>query len=52
MVHGVGITLYKDKKDIWPPLPLWISSDSFKEVKEAQVEVDILKYFHFGEQRF
>jgi hypothetical protein len=24
MIHGVGATLYRDKKAIWPPFPLWV----------------------------
>jgi hypothetical protein len=35
IVHGVGATLYRDKKAIWPPLPLWVGSYSFEYVKEA-----------------
>jgi hypothetical protein len=52
VVHGVGATLYRDKKAIWPPLPLWVGSYSFKDVKEAQDEVDILTSFHFREEIF
>jgi hypothetical protein len=51
MIHGVGACLYRDKKAIWPPLPLWVGSYSFKEIKESQAEVNTLASFHFGEER-
>jgi hypothetical protein len=52
IIHGVGATLYRDKKSIWPPLPLWVGSYSFKDIKEAQDKVNTLEYFHFGEEIF
>ena len=42
--------IYKDKKANKPPLPLWVESYSFKDVKESQDEVNILAYFHFREE--
>jgi hypothetical protein len=42
MINGVGEMLYRDKKEIWPPLPLWIGSYSFTNTKQAQDEVDVL----------
>jgi len=52
MIHGIGETLYHDKKAIWPPLPLWVRSYSFESIKKSQSEVDTLISFHFGEERF
>jgi hypothetical protein len=52
MIHGVGVALNRDKKLIWPPLPLWVGSYSFKDIKESQEEMDTLNYFTFGEERF
>jgi hypothetical protein len=52
VIHGVRDSLYRDKKSIWPPLPLWVGSYSFRSIKQAQVEVDMLLSFHFGEERF
>jgi hypothetical protein len=50
MVHGVGTTLYKEKKSIWPPFPLWVWLYSFEYVKQAQAEVDTLTSFYFREK--
>jgi hypothetical protein len=50
LVYGVGATLNRDKKMIWPPLPLWVGAYSFKDVKKAQAEVDTLASFHFNKK--
>jgi hypothetical protein len=52
VIHGVGVTLYHKKKDIRPLLPLWIGSYSFASLKQAQVEVDTLLSYGFGEEQF
>lgn len=52
LVNGVGAVLVRDKKLTWPPLPFWLGSYCFKDVKEAQAKVDTLEKFHFGEERF
>jgi hypothetical protein len=52
VVHVVSAALYRDKNPIWPPLLLWIRSYSFEDIKVAQVEVNILAYFHFGAEIF
>jgi hypothetical protein len=44
--------LYRDKKAIWPPLPLYIDTYLFSNTKKIQEEVDILLSYHFGEERF
>lgn len=35
LVNGVGAVLVRDKKLTWPPLPFWLGSYCFKDVKEA-----------------
>jgi hypothetical protein len=52
MIHGVGGMLYRGKKEIWPPLPLYIGVYSFSNTKQAQEEVNTLLSYHFGEERF
>jgi hypothetical protein len=52
IVHGVGAALYRNKKDIWPSLPLWIGSYCFASLKQAQAEVDTLLSYGFGEECF
>jgi hypothetical protein len=52
IIHGVRGMLYRSKKEIWPPLPLYIGNYFFENTKQAQVEVDILLSYHFGEERF
>jgi hypothetical protein len=52
VINGVREILYRDKKDIWPPLPLWIGAYSFTTAKQAQEEVDKFISYHFGEERF
>jgi hypothetical protein len=36
VIYEVRVALYGDKKDIYPPLPLWVGSYSFKSIKQAQ----------------
>jgi hypothetical protein len=50
-VHGVGASLARDKKSLWPPLPFHVGSYGFKDVKEAVAKAEILVTFHFGEER-
>jgi hypothetical protein len=52
IIHGVGAALYRNKKDIWPSLPLWIGSYSFASIKQAEDEVNTLLSYGFGEERF
>jgi hypothetical protein len=52
MIHGVGGLLYRRKKAIWPPLPLYIGIYSFSNTKQAEEEVNILLLYHFREERF
>jgi hypothetical protein len=52
IIHGVGGMLYRSKKSIWPPLPLYIGNYFFENTKQAQEEVDIFLSYHFGEERF
>jgi hypothetical protein len=52
IINGVGEILYRDKKAIWPPLPLWIDSYSFANTKKAQDEVDVFLSYHFREEIF
>jgi hypothetical protein len=42
----------KDKKGLWPPLPLYIGSYSINSVKLAKIEDEALAPYHFGEERF
>jgi hypothetical protein len=44
VINGVWGMLYKDKKSIWPPLPLYIDTYFFANTKQAQEEVDVLYY--------
>jgi hypothetical protein len=44
--------LYRGKKEIWPPLPLYVGIYSFSNTKKAQDEVNTLLSYHFGEERF
>jgi hypothetical protein len=41
IIHGVEGMLYRSKKSIWPPLPLYIGNYFFENTKQAQVEVDV-----------
>jgi hypothetical protein len=52
VINKVGEILYRDKKAIWPPLPLWIGTYSFSNTKQAQDEVDTLLSYHFREEIF
>jgi len=52
IIHGVGGMLYRSKKAIWPPLPLYIGNYLFENTKHAQTKVDILLSYHFREERF
>jgi hypothetical protein len=52
IIHGVRGMLYRSKKAIWPPLPLYIDNYFFENTKQAQTKVDILLSYHFGEERF
>jgi hypothetical protein len=52
VIHGVGGMLYRGKKEIWPPLPLYVGLYSFSNTKQEQEEVNTLLSFHFGEERF
>jgi hypothetical protein len=52
IIHGVEGMLYRSKKTIWPPLPLYIDNYFFENTKQAQTEVDILLSYHFGEESF
>jgi hypothetical protein len=36
IIHGVGGILYRSKKSIWPPLPLYIGNYFFENTKQAQ----------------
>jgi hypothetical protein len=51
VIQKVGDSLYRDKKAIWPPLPFWVESYSFRGIKQDQVEVDTLLSFFFQEER-
>jgi hypothetical protein len=35
IINGVGEMIYRDKKVIWPPLPLYIGSYFFANTKKA-----------------
>jgi hypothetical protein len=48
----LGRALYRNKKDIWPSLPLSIGSYSFASIKQAEDEVNTLLSYGFGEERF
>jgi hypothetical protein len=50
MINGVRALLYRDKKSIWAPLPLWIGSYSFMTIKLAWDEVNTLLLYHFEEE--
>jgi hypothetical protein len=39
VIHRVGGLLYKDKKEIWKPLPLYIGTYSFLNTKQSKEEV-------------
>jgi len=52
VIHGVSGILYRDKKVIWPPLPIYIGTYSFSKTKQSQEEIDTLLSYHFGEERF
>jgi len=52
MIHEVEASLYRDKKSIWPPFPLWFRLYSFEYVKHVQDKVDTLISFHFVEEIF
>jgi hypothetical protein len=52
IIHGFGGMLYRSKKAIWPPLPLYIGKYFFQNTKQAQTKVDVLLYYKFGEARF
>jgi hypothetical protein len=52
IIHGVIEMLYISNKFIWPPLPLYIGNYFFENTKQAQIEVDILLSYHFGEEIF
>jgi hypothetical protein len=47
IIYGVGGVLYREKKTLWPPLPLYIGLYSFSNTKKAQDEVDMLLSCHF-----
>jgi hypothetical protein len=36
LIHIVGAILVRDKKMTWPPIPFWLGSYYFKDVKEAK----------------
>lgn len=44
--------LYQLKKAIWPPLPLYVGNYFFENTKQAQVEVNTVLSYHFGEERY
>jgi hypothetical protein len=52
IIHGVGGMLYRFKKAICSPLPLYVGNYLFENTKQVQVEVDMLLSYHFGEERF
>jgi hypothetical protein len=52
IIHGVVGMLYRSKKEIFPPLPLYIGNYFFENTKQSQSEVDILLSYHFGEEIF
>jgi hypothetical protein len=51
VIIRVGGILYKYRKAIWPPLPLYIDTYYVSNTKQAQEEVDILLSYKFGEER-
>jgi hypothetical protein len=52
IIHGVGGTLYRSMKEIWPPLPLYIGTYFFENTKQVEAEVDVFLSYHFGEEIF
>jgi len=44
--------LFWGKKEIWPPLSLYVGLYSFSNTKQAHDEVDIFLSYHFGEEIF
>ena len=51
-IYGVGNFLFEQKKDVYPPVPFYIGSYKFSEVKSAAEFVKELEYFHFDEMSF
>jgi hypothetical protein len=52
IVHRVGAALCRNKKDIWPSLPLSIGSYYFATLEQAEDEVNTLLSYGFGEECF
>jgi hypothetical protein len=50
IIHGVRGILYRSKKSIWTPLPLYIDNYFFENTKQALAEVDVLLSYHSGEE--
>jgi hypothetical protein len=50
IIHRVGGMLYQIKKEIWPPLPLYVGNYFFEDTKQAQEEVNTLLSYHFREE--
>jgi hypothetical protein len=44
--------LYRLKKVIWPPIPLYVGNYFFENTKHAQAEVNTLLSYHFEEERY
>jgi hypothetical protein len=44
--------LYQFKKEIWPPLPLYVGNYFFENTKHSQEEVNTLLSYHFREEWF
>ena len=51
-LNGFNSHLFNLKKDVFPPLPLYVGSYKFTKVKNSPEFFKELENFHFGEKDF